>query len=193
MTRANLTPETVQSMIGDYQAGAGKRELSKRYGICKETVIALVRAHGVEVRPSGGRTGHRVPPETLQRMIADYQNGFSLERIAHQYQMHTSTVRAVLTANGVVIRSQGQHSHRGPAARKDPPVGATFGGSTVVGPADIPYTVDRSGGRTYRVRVECWSCKTQRDVAVSALRRGASRMCRACFSQSNRSGVVYAK
>ena len=55
--------------------------------------------------------------------------------------------------------------------------GQVFGPSTVVGPA-VP---EMRGGKRY-VRVECWSCKGERDVRQDDLLRGKVRACYACAS-----------
>lgn len=189
----DVPTQTVDLLIEDYRAGVTSGEISRRYGVCKPNVLALLRTHGVPIRPRGGvggrgcGTGGRVAsPETVRALIADYREGTGSTTLSHRYQMCADTVLRILRGNGVEIRPK-----HGPEAHKPPPVGATFGGSTVVGPADIPFTRDVNGQRVYRVRVECWSCKTRRDVSVQSLRRGASRLCLNCSRQANRSGTCY--
>lgn len=119
-----------------------------------------------------------LPVETVRAVVADYQAGASAERIAKALGASQPTVLRLLRLQGVPIRPKHELIPL-------PPVGAVFGATTVVGPADIPYTVDASGNRNYRVRVECWSCKATRDVRVASLRHGSSRMCKRCASSRN--------
>lgn len=45
-----LDEQTVQLLLAGYQAGESGRQLAKRYGLARSTVIELLRKHGVPVR-----------------------------------------------------------------------------------------------------------------------------------------------
>jgi hypothetical protein len=61
-----LDERLVQQLLADYQAGSTGRQLAKRYGLARSTVIGLLRKHGIEIRYP------RVTPTEQAEMVALY-------------------------------------------------------------------------------------------------------------------------
>jgi hypothetical protein len=46
----------VDQLIAAYRSGTSTRELASRYGVAKSSVIRVLRRHGMQLRPQGGRS-----------------------------------------------------------------------------------------------------------------------------------------
>jgi uncharacterized protein (DUF433 family) len=97
-TQRRLTPQQVERLVAEYQAGAGMKELAARWEIHRTTVAAQLRRAGVELRRRG------IPVEELPEAIRLYGEGWSCQRLAARYGCDDETVRQVLKRTGLILR-----------------------------------------------------------------------------------------
>ena len=57
--QTRVSTEVARRLVQDYSAGEGIRDLATRYGVCRETIYSLLRAHGV--KPSRQRPPLKSP------------------------------------------------------------------------------------------------------------------------------------
>jgi DNA-directed RNA polymerase specialized sigma24 family protein len=93
-----LTPEQVQMLVREYEAGDDMKVLATRWGLHRLTVAAHLRRAGVELRRQG------LSDEQLGEAARLYGEGWSLQRLAERYQCDDETVRKYLKRAGVRMR-----------------------------------------------------------------------------------------
>jgi len=97
--RRRLGPEQIAQLVADYEAGSPSTQLMTTYGLGKGTVLRLLRKHGAKLRGQGVRSIN------LRRAIELYQVGWSLKRLGAEFDCEAETVRKLLRAAGVQMRS----------------------------------------------------------------------------------------
>lgn len=98
--RRRLSPETVNQLVADYEAGKSSTVLMKTYDLGKGTVLSILEEHGVQMRGQG------LPATRLQEAVEFYNAGLSLKRVAGRLDCSAETVRHALLAAGVPMRAR---------------------------------------------------------------------------------------
>jgi transposase-like protein len=98
-SQRRLTPEQVQQLVDEYEAGTGVQDLAARWAIHRTTVAAQLRQAGVRLRRQG------LSEETLDQAIHLYNEGWSCQRLAERYDCNNTTVWKALQQVGVRLRA----------------------------------------------------------------------------------------
>ena len=98
-TRTYLTKAGIDSLVADYQAGAGVGELARRYGIHRSTVTAHLRRRNLPQRQTGLNTDQQAEAVRL------YRDGLSLRAISRRMGVDRKAVRASLASVNLLIES----------------------------------------------------------------------------------------
>ena len=93
-----LTPDEVEQLVRDYQAGDSMQQLARRWRLHRTTVAEQLRREGVPVRQRGIRA------ERLNEAIRLYNEGWSCLRLADRYDCDDETVRQALRRANVRLR-----------------------------------------------------------------------------------------
>jgi len=102
--RRRLSPDTIQQLITDYQAGTPSTQLMLTYNLGKGTVLRLLRDHGVEPRRQ------RMSSDHIEQAIQLYQGGNSLVGVGAKLGYDHGTIYRALRRAGVSMRdSHGRH------------------------------------------------------------------------------------
>jgi hypothetical protein len=96
--QVRLTPELVQQLVADYEAGASMTALADCHGLHRTTVASHLRGAGVEFRRQGLNDGE---VREASRLYAD---GWPLSRLGARYDCAADTVRLALLRAGVSMR-----------------------------------------------------------------------------------------
>jgi len=99
-----LSPETLQQLLGDYQAGVSATQLAMRYQLSRGSVRRLLREAQV-LRRYQAMTDNEV-----DQAAELYRSGLTIAQVAVKVGRPWSTVQAALTRRGVVRRSR--HDYR---------------------------------------------------------------------------------
>lgn len=94
-TRTFLTAAEIDSLVGDYLAGAGAQELAERYGIHRATVFAHQRR----------RTLRAWVFHEQAEAARFYRDGVSIRAISRRMGVVRKAVRTSLVRAQVVIRN----------------------------------------------------------------------------------------
>ena len=94
-----LTPDQVEQLVAEYQAGDDMHELADRWGLHRTTVAGHLRRAGVALRRRG------IPTERLTEAISLYGEGWSCQRLAERFGCDDETVRQALKRTGVTLRA----------------------------------------------------------------------------------------
>ena len=93
-----LDISTIQDIVSNYSNGHTSYELAARYGVSRNSVLRLVRSHGVQVRLP------RMTDQDIQRAAGLYQDGWSLVRISEALTFADTTIHRQLVKAGLVMR-----------------------------------------------------------------------------------------
>lgn len=93
-----LTPELVEQVVRDYQAGISSSQLTLNYQLGKSSVLRILHDAGVRMRKQG------FDPVHLEAAATAYRAGESLATIARRYDCGPDNLRRALVAHGVMIR-----------------------------------------------------------------------------------------
>lgn len=96
-TRTYLTTAGIDSLVADYQAGAGVGELARRYGIHRSTVTAHLRRRNTPQRQAGLSAAQQAEAVRL------YRDGLSLRAISRRMGVDRKAVRASLASVNLLI------------------------------------------------------------------------------------------
>lgn len=99
----------IDEIAAAYIAGAGSIELGEQHGCSHTTIVAHLRAAGVEIRPRANTRGSRVEVP-IDDVIALYERGQGTKKIAAQYGCSPGTIQRRLEEAGITIRRQGDRS-----------------------------------------------------------------------------------
>lgn len=103
--RRRLAPRAIEELVARYLAGEETPALSQEFGISGSGLRDLLRAEGVSLR------GHAITSEDTERAVCLYESGLSITQVVAQVGYSHGTIRKVLLAYGVAIRS-GSHEKR---------------------------------------------------------------------------------
>jgi DNA-directed RNA polymerase specialized sigma24 family protein len=93
-----LTPEQVEQLVLDYQAGNSMQKLARSWHLHRTTVAEHLRRAGVAVRQRG------IPIAQLGEAGRLYGEGWSCQRLAERYRCDEETVRQALKQHKVQMR-----------------------------------------------------------------------------------------
>jgi hypothetical protein len=93
-----LSPDTIQQLITDYQAGTPSTQLMLTYNIGKGTVLRLLREHDVHLRRQ------RMSPNEITQAIQLYGQGLSIAAVGAQLGYGDGTIWRALKRAGVSRR-----------------------------------------------------------------------------------------
>jgi hypothetical protein len=93
-----LSLETVVALIADYEAGLKGKALAEKYGIQKNSVLGLLKQHGV------ARDRTVVSDEQAAAAVALLTAGVALKRAAEQLGIAPTTLGRALRARGLPTR-----------------------------------------------------------------------------------------
>ena len=99
-----LNEDEAKAMISRYQAGEGMSQLARQYRLTRQTVAAILKRSGVQLRQPGLETANVA---TVCHLSID--EGWSLARIAEKYGVSANTVRTVLLSQGLRTRRSFDH------------------------------------------------------------------------------------
>jgi lambda repressor-like predicted transcriptional regulator len=94
-----LTPQQVERLVAEYEAGTDMKALAARWTMHRATVAAQLRRAGVVLRRQG------VPEDKLHEAVRLYAEGWSCQRLAERYRCDDETVRQTLKRAGVRLRA----------------------------------------------------------------------------------------
>jgi hypothetical protein len=78
-TAKRLKPQEIDELIAAYRAGTNVYKLGEPFGITRQTVSALLKRHGAQIRKRG-LTG-----DEIDEAVRLYKQGWSLTRIAQAH------------------------------------------------------------------------------------------------------------
>lgn len=81
-TVRRMAPEQVEAMVADYRSGIGSWTLARMYGVSDSTVLARLKAAGVELDPSRQAEARRARTDEM-RQLKDA--GYTLKEIGERY------------------------------------------------------------------------------------------------------------
>ncbi|MEV0470935.1 helix-turn-helix domain-containing protein [Streptomyces prunicolor] len=98
-TAKQIKGDQAQELITVYKAGADPAELSRRFGISRQTVSSILKRHGIEPRWS-----RRITDEEVDEAARLYKQGLSLARVGQRFNTTDDTIRRHLLKRGVRMR-----------------------------------------------------------------------------------------
>lgn len=96
-----LQDDKALELVAAYETGASVHQLSRRYGIARQTVSKILRRHGVQMRKTG------LSDEQIEEAVRLYQDGWTLAKIGGRMGVSPDTVRLRLRERGVRMRPRG--------------------------------------------------------------------------------------
>lgn len=105
--RQKRLPELEQQRVVDeYCAGIGTVELAHRFGCSRQTINAILKRAGIELRPAA------TDPAVLARAAELYEQGLSLEAVGVRLGISARTVLSQLRRQGIPVRPVGTNQWR---------------------------------------------------------------------------------
>lgn len=99
--RREFSSDELQKIVVLYQSGKTTRELGEMFGVCKTTIVNLLRKQGVEV------TRSKVQAKlNAEEVISLYEYGYTSGKIAKQFGVNPQTILNCLRNHGVKIRGR---------------------------------------------------------------------------------------
>jgi hypothetical protein len=96
--RDRLPLETVEALIEDYRAGLKGAALAEKYGIQKNSVLGLLKQHGVDThRPT-------VTNEQCKKAVELLQSGLALGKVSSELALAYTTLARALSSRGLPTR-----------------------------------------------------------------------------------------
>jgi DNA-directed RNA polymerase specialized sigma24 family protein len=95
-----LSPETLQQIQTDYQAGLSASQLAVRYHLNRASVRRLIQRAGI---PPNRRP---LTEAEIKQAVKLYATGLTVARVAAQLGRPATTVHATLRRGGVQLRSR---------------------------------------------------------------------------------------
>lgn len=89
-TVRRMTPEEIEAMVADYRAGIGSWRLARKYGVSDSTVLARLKAAGVEVEQREHRQAVRDHATSEMARLSD--SGWSQGQIAERFGISRQAV-----------------------------------------------------------------------------------------------------
>jgi DNA-binding transcriptional regulator LsrR (DeoR family) len=93
-------------MIARYEAGASMQQIADQLGVHRTTILKRLQGLGITTKFS------KLEPDDVRAAAKLYQEGWTLDNIARQYHVASSTVRESLLAYGVEMRPRGRRKLR---------------------------------------------------------------------------------
>jgi hypothetical protein len=95
-----LSSETLQQLVGDYQAGVSANQLAVRYQLSRGSVRRLLRESGVP------RRYQAMTDAEVDQAVELYQSSLTISQVAAKIDRPWSTVQTALTRRSVITRSR---------------------------------------------------------------------------------------
>ncbi len=95
-----LSPEEIQNLVAQYEAGSSIADLARLFGMHTQTVDAHLKRQGVEKH-----WAFRLSSEQVDKAVELYANGWSTIEIAKEFNITTNTANRSLIRAGVTLRS----------------------------------------------------------------------------------------
>lgn len=93
-----LSPDAIQQLVADYQAGTPSTQLIVTYKLGKGTVLRLLRNQGVQLR------NQPMAPTQVEQAIQLYGQGLSLAAVGQRLGFDHTAIRNALARAGVPRR-----------------------------------------------------------------------------------------
>jgi transposase len=93
-----LSPETLQQLVGVYQAGVSANQLAVRYQLSRSSVRRLLRESGV------ARRYQAMTDEEAHQAVELYQSGLTIAQVAAKLDRPDSTIQTSLARRRIVMR-----------------------------------------------------------------------------------------
>lgn len=95
-----LSPEALQQLLGDYQAGVSANQLAVRYQLGRSSIRRLLRESGVP------RRYQAMTEDEIDQAVDLYESGLTISRAAIQLGRPQSTVQTALSRRDVDMRNR---------------------------------------------------------------------------------------
>ncbi|MET8776605.1 hypothetical protein ABZV58_16480 [Nocardia sp. NPDC004654] len=102
-----LSPEEVQKLVAQYEAGATIAALAREWGMHTQTVDTHLKSCGVQKHGS-----FKLSPTQVDEVAWLYTSGWSAGEIARKFEVTTTTISKSLVRAGVTLRSHRQAQRR---------------------------------------------------------------------------------
>lgn len=99
--RRRFSPQQIEDLVAQYNAGAAIRALSLEYGVSRSGLRQLLQAEGVTLRVQG------VTPEDVEKVVQLCGNGLTIRQVVEQIGYSYGTIRKMLHEQDVTLRSEG--------------------------------------------------------------------------------------
>jgi DNA-binding transcriptional ArsR family regulator len=109
-TQPRLTEHQVDQLVAAHQSGASTYELGERFGVHRQTVGRHLKARGIDLTPG-------IDPQLLPTAARLYEAGWSLARIATEFDISAETLRTSLMKSGVKMRDPHERHPRTTASQ----------------------------------------------------------------------------
>lgn len=101
-----LEPSDINNIISEYQAGASTRELGRKYGVQPQSLLIRLKNAGVSTRSIADAKRLHHPPIDIPALLADYQQGESINALAKRFGISRRSIESRLLSNGIQLRTQ---------------------------------------------------------------------------------------
>lgn len=88
------SPELEEAICKGYQAGKTSWALAAEFKIGAETVLRIVRRHGIPIRPGGAPGG--LSPEAREKARVRFKEGATIRALAREFRVSRSAVRTAV-------------------------------------------------------------------------------------------------
>jgi hypothetical protein len=93
-----LSRETLEQLLGDYQAGISAKHLVKRYQLSRNSLRTVLRESGLPQRYQAMTTAE------IEQSVELYATGLTIAQVATKLERPWSTVQTALNRRGIVRR-----------------------------------------------------------------------------------------
>lgn len=105
--RREFSDDELREIVSLYQSGKTTRELGEMFGVCKTTIVNLLRKQGVAV------TRSKVQAKlNAEEVISLYENGYTSGKIAKQFGVNPQTILNCLRNHGVKIKGRWDYEQK---------------------------------------------------------------------------------
>lgn len=116
MYRKEITDSVLKSWVTDYLKGESIKQLSRESGYGEELITTRLKAIGIKLRTHKESLTLRSIPvnplkiilseSKLQELIADYEKGFSVNKLSKNHGFSRTVVKRILIENGIETRGR---------------------------------------------------------------------------------------
>ena len=99
---SKINQKIFEKMIIDYKNGLSFRDLSKKYNYSSATIYNKFKKMNIKIQSKSEINLLNLP---IEKIILDYQNGLSFQKIAEKYNTTDTTIMYRIKKSGIKIRS----------------------------------------------------------------------------------------